>query len=122
MANLVMSTDLDLPNKRVGKVRDIYDVELPDGKIRGRWDIHTVDPPNGLTFTFASDGLDATSVAVELAETSPSSTTLDIRLTFTSEEIMARARDIGFVEGVARSVGTAHDVAHDRHDDTGLGR
>ena len=32
MANLVMSTDLDLSNKRVGKVRDIYDAELPDGK------------------------------------------------------------------------------------------
>ncbi len=26
-----MSTALDRPNKRVGKVRDIYDVTLPDG-------------------------------------------------------------------------------------------
>ena len=27
----VVSTDLDLPNKRSGKVRDLYDVTLPDG-------------------------------------------------------------------------------------------
>ncbi|GIS69852.1 MAG: hypothetical protein CM1200mP9_06730 [Gammaproteobacteria bacterium] len=26
-----MQTDLDLPNKRSGKVRDLYDVVLPDG-------------------------------------------------------------------------------------------
>lgn len=31
MAQLVMQTDLDLPNKRSGKVRDLYDVVLPDG-------------------------------------------------------------------------------------------
>ena len=28
---LVMETNLALPNKRSGKVRDLYDVELPDG-------------------------------------------------------------------------------------------
>ena len=32
MAPLVMETDLSLPNKRTGKVRDIYDVELADGE------------------------------------------------------------------------------------------
>ena len=32
MATLVMETDLGLPNKRSGKVRDLYDVELPDGE------------------------------------------------------------------------------------------
>ena len=31
MATLVMETDLRLPNKRSGKVRDIYDATLPDG-------------------------------------------------------------------------------------------
>ena len=31
MATLVMETDLGLPNKRSGKVRDIYDATLPDG-------------------------------------------------------------------------------------------
>ena len=31
MVQLVMQTDLDLPNKRSGKVRDLYDVLLPDG-------------------------------------------------------------------------------------------
>ena len=31
MVQLVMQTDLDLPNKRSGKVRDLYDVVLPDG-------------------------------------------------------------------------------------------
>jgi len=29
MAQLVMQTDLDLPNKRSGKVRDLYDEVLP---------------------------------------------------------------------------------------------
>ena len=32
MAPLVMQTDLPLPNKRSGKVRDLYDVPLPDGE------------------------------------------------------------------------------------------
>ena len=31
MPQLVMQTSLDLPNKRVGKVRDIYDLTLPNG-------------------------------------------------------------------------------------------
>lgn len=31
MTDAVMSTDLPLPNKRSGKVRDIYDVQLADG-------------------------------------------------------------------------------------------
>ena len=31
MVELVMGTDLVLPNKRSGKVRDLYDVEMPDG-------------------------------------------------------------------------------------------
>ena len=31
MPTLVMETNLRLPNKRSGKVRDIYDAELPDG-------------------------------------------------------------------------------------------
>ncbi len=31
MSEPVMETDLGLPNKRCGKVRDLYDVELPDG-------------------------------------------------------------------------------------------
>ena len=31
MVQLVMTTDLNLPNKRVGKVRDIYDAQLPNG-------------------------------------------------------------------------------------------
>ena len=31
MVQLVMQTDLDLPNKRSGKVRDLYDGVLPDG-------------------------------------------------------------------------------------------
>lgn len=32
MSQTVMSTDLPLPNKRTGKVRDLYDLTLPDGK------------------------------------------------------------------------------------------
>ena len=31
MADAVMTTDLPLPNKRAGKVRDLYDLTLPDG-------------------------------------------------------------------------------------------
>ena len=31
MAEAVMTTDLPLPNKRTGKVRDLYDLTLPDG-------------------------------------------------------------------------------------------
>ena len=33
MTHLVTETSLDLPNKRVGKVRDIYETTLPDGKV-----------------------------------------------------------------------------------------
>lgn len=32
MTQAVLSTDLSLPNKRTGKVRDLYDVELADGE------------------------------------------------------------------------------------------
>ena len=32
MPTLVMETNLGLPNKRQGKVRDIYDVEMADGR------------------------------------------------------------------------------------------
>ncbi|MEM7100753.1 MAG: phosphoribosylaminoimidazolesuccinocarboxamide synthase [Pseudomonadota bacterium] len=32
MADAVLATDLGLPNKRSGKVRDLYDVELADGR------------------------------------------------------------------------------------------
>ena len=28
----LMSTDLPLPNKRTGKVRDLYDLKLPNGE------------------------------------------------------------------------------------------
>ncbi|MBD3646279.1 MAG: phosphoribosylaminoimidazolesuccinocarboxamide synthase [Pseudomonadales bacterium] len=31
MSNALMSTDLPLPNKRTGKVRDLYDLTLPNG-------------------------------------------------------------------------------------------
>ena len=31
MAEAVMTTDLPLPNKRTGKVRDLYDLTLPNG-------------------------------------------------------------------------------------------
>lgn len=31
MADALLSTDLPLPNKRTGKVRDLYDITLPDG-------------------------------------------------------------------------------------------
>ena len=32
MANALLSTNLNLPNKRSGKVRDLYDVRLEDGR------------------------------------------------------------------------------------------
>ena len=32
MPKLIMETNLNLPNRRQGKVRDLYDVELPDGE------------------------------------------------------------------------------------------
>ncbi|MDA1076275.1 MAG: phosphoribosylaminoimidazolesuccinocarboxamide synthase [Proteobacteria bacterium] len=32
MTNAVLKTDLNLPNKRSGKVRDLYDVKLPSGE------------------------------------------------------------------------------------------
>ena len=31
MSQAVLATDLNLPNKRSGKVRDLYDVQMPDG-------------------------------------------------------------------------------------------
>ena len=31
MAAALLSTDLSLPNKRTGKVRDLYDITLPGG-------------------------------------------------------------------------------------------
>ena len=88
-----------------------FTVELPDGAIRGQWAIHTVDPPRALTFTFSSDGLEPTDIAVQLIETSATSTTLHMTLQFTSDEIMRHALDIGFIDGVARSVDAAHTVA-----------
>ena len=33
MVETVLQTDLKLPNRRQGKVRDLYDVELPSGKV-----------------------------------------------------------------------------------------
>ena len=32
MTEALMRTDLPLPNKRTGKVRDLYDLTLPDGR------------------------------------------------------------------------------------------
>ena len=31
MSEALMATDLSLPNKRTGKVRDLYDINLSDG-------------------------------------------------------------------------------------------
>jgi uncharacterized protein YndB with AHSA1/START domain len=85
-----------------------FTVELPGGPIRGRWEIHDVEPPRALRFTFASDGLEPTEVDVGLVETTASSTAQSVTLRFASDENMRHALDIGFVEGVARSIGTAH--------------
>lgn len=85
-------------------------VATPGGEIRGRWQIHDVTPPHGLRFTFSSDGLDPTEITVELEPLRDDRTTMRITARFLSDADLRHARDIGFVEGVARSCTTALDV------------
>ncbi|WP_370326477.1 SRPBCC domain-containing protein [Euzebya sp.] len=85
-------------------------VQTPAGEVRGRWTVHEVVPPHLLRFTFTSDGLDVTEITVEISDAGGSRTAMEVTAHFTSEEAMRHAVHIGFVEGLARSCATAHDV------------
>lgn len=85
-------------------------VSTGDGAIRGRWAIHDVIAPHTLRFTFSSDGLDSTDIAVDIRAAPDTLTTLTITARFTSDDTMRHALDIGFVDGVVRSCTAAHDV------------
>jgi uncharacterized protein YndB with AHSA1/START domain len=78
--------------------------------IHGRWAIHAVAAPHTLRFTFSSDGLDPTEITVNISAAPNGTTTLTITVTFTSDDTMRHAMDIGFLDGVVRSCTTAHDV------------
>ena len=88
-----------------------FSVASPHGMIRGKWTIHAMDPPRSVTFRFTSDGLEPTDVSIRLVDTSSTSTALHMTLQFSSDEIMRHALDIGFVDGVTRSVAAAHPIA-----------
>jgi uncharacterized protein YndB with AHSA1/START domain len=85
-------------------------VSTGDAEIHGRWDIHEVDAPHRLRFTFSSDGLEPTEVTVRLDAESDRRTALRITARFSSDDLLRHALDIGFVDGVARAVATAHDA------------
>lgn len=85
-------------------------VTTPGGEIRGRWRIHHVAAPHALAFTFTSDGLDPTEIAVDIRPTPSGSTTMTIEARFASDPSMRHALDIGFVDGVTRSCTAARRV------------
>jgi uncharacterized protein YndB with AHSA1/START domain len=82
-----------------------------DGEvIRGRWAIHEVAAPHTLSFTFSSDGLDPTEIAVAIRAASDGSTTMTLTARFGSDADLRHAMDIGFVDGLVRSCNAALDV------------
>jgi uncharacterized protein YndB with AHSA1/START domain len=85
-------------------------VTTGDAEIRGRWNIHEVDAPHTLKFTFASDGLEPTEVTAEISAASDDQTLLTIMVRFASDDALSDALDIGFVDGVTRSCSVAHDA------------
>lgn len=78
-----------------------------DPVIRGRWSILWVEPPRFLRFTFASHGLEPTEIDVRLESESDDVTTMTVTARFTSDGAFGLAIDIGFVDGLARSVEAA---------------
>lgn len=85
-------------------------VSTTQGEVRGHWAIHHVAFPHELTFTFSSDGLDPTEIAVRIDPAPDGSTTMTITARFTSGEAMRHAIHIGFIEGVVRSCDASHAV------------
>lgn len=104
-----MPTAIDRHDLRPGgSVR--LTVTTSDAEIRGRWSIHEVAAPHTLSFTFSSDGLSPTEITVHLEATTDSSTSMTITARFASDDTLRHALDIGFVDGIARSCATAHEV------------
>lgn len=93
-----------------GKV--VVTVATPDRPIRGRWKIHDVEPPHRLTFTFESDGIDPTTIEVDMLPSGPGATTMQISVRFASDDAFQHARSIGFDAGLRRSIAHAHNVIH----------
>jgi uncharacterized protein YndB with AHSA1/START domain len=85
-------------------------VHLGDSVIRGHWSILAVDAPGSLRFTFSSDGLEPTEIDVLIERSSETATTMTITARFLSAADFDHALEIGFVEGVTRSIESAHAV------------
>lgn len=83
--------------------------------IRARWAVHAVEAPHALRFTFTSDGLAATEVDVRIDPVAAGTgtgtgTTMVLTARFATDADLARAQEIGFVAGVARSCAAAPGV------------
>lgn len=85
-------------------------VSTKQGPVRGRRAIQDVVAPYELTFTFSSDGLDPTEIAVGIQPASDGSTTMTITARFVSDGTMRHALGIGFVDGIVRSCAASHQA------------
>lgn len=83
---------------------------LPGSTVRGSWSILDLDPPRALRFSFSSDGLEPTEIAVRLDPTSSRSTTMSVVARFASDADLDRGLDIRFVDGIKRACASAHAV------------
>jgi uncharacterized protein YndB with AHSA1/START domain len=83
-------------------------VHFGDSVIRGRWLITSVGAPRSLTFTFESDGIGPTRIEVLLEVSPDAGTTMSVTARFATDADLRHAAEIGFADGIARSVAFAH--------------
>lgn len=82
-------------------------VHLGDSVIRGRWTITSIDAPRSLGFTFESDGIGPTRIDVLIEPGSGTDTTMTLIARFATDADLRHAAEIGFADGLARSVASA---------------
>jgi uncharacterized protein YndB with AHSA1/START domain len=82
-------------------------VRFDGSVIRGRWTILAVDAPRSLSFTFESDGIGPTRIDVAIEPVSDTRTTMTLTARFATAADLRHAAEIGFAEGLARSVASA---------------
>lgn len=78
--------------------------------IRGQWSVAEVEPPRSLRFTFSSDGLEPTEIEVAIDPVTDTTTAMVVTARFASDVDLDHALAIGFVDGLTRSVRSAHAV------------
>jgi uncharacterized protein YndB with AHSA1/START domain len=86
-----------------GQVR--FHVDFDDGtRIDARFEVESTTPPDGLRFAFHTQGLDPSTVDVRIEPVTDAGTRMTITVELPTDAAMAQAVDIGFDQGLRRSV------------------